>query len=171
MKIKATSAIIEWDGARMVILNPGDEDTVDDAFGQVQVDAGKAINLDVLGTLSGIEPAESTSLEPQPLAISDAERAHLPQLDHDGDGAPGGDTGDDVALYSTDGFTLTDLGGGWWTITGPGLEQPVKVRTKAKAEEVFNRMVADAAGVAADLGAGEVTGGDTGDDDDGAPAE
>lgn len=176
MKIKAISAIIEWDGTRMVILNPGDEDTVDDAFGWVQVDAGKAIAIeDVLGTLSGVAYVDSTSLEPQPLILSDEDRARLPQLDHDGDGAPGGDTSGDVALYSTNGFTLTDLGGGWWTITGPELESPIKVRTKAKAEELFNQMVAEAAGVAADLGENEdhdgAPGGDTADADEGAPAE
>lgn len=164
MKIKAVSTIIEWDGARMVILNPGDEDTVDDAFGQVQVDAGKAINLDVLGTLSGIEPAESTSLEPQPLAISDAERAHLPQLDHDGDGAPGGSTGEDGEPVQAGDFALTEIGGGWWSIAGPGLDKPEKVRTAAAAEARLAELVA-----AHDVGGS--TGEDGDDDIGGAPGE
>jgi len=175
MKIKALSTFTAFTG-QMEVFNAGDEGELPDVIAQGYVEGGFAIAIeDVLGTLSGIEPTASTSLEPQPLILSDEDRARLPQLDHDGDGAPGGDTSGDVALYSTNGFTLTDLGGGWWTITGPELESPIKVRTKAKAEELFNQMVAEAAGVAADLGASEghdgAPGGDTSDADEGAPAE
>lgn len=141
MKIKAIGSIIEWDGSRMVILNPGDEDTVDDVFGQTQVDAGKAV------------------------AISAGSRTHLPQLDHDGDGAPGGSTGEDVVTGEAAGFVLTEIGGGWWSIAGPGLDKPEKVRTAAAAEARLAELVAE-------HDAGGSTGED-GDDDDigGAPGE
>ena len=135
MKIKAISTIIEWDGSRMVILNPGDEDVVNDAFGEVQVDAGKAVRIDA-----------------------------LPQLDHDGDGHPGGSTGEDGEPVQAGDFALTEIGGGWWSIAGPGLDKPEKVRTAAAAEARLAELVA-----AHD--AGGSTGEDGDDDIGGAPGE
>lgn len=72
MKITAISQIIDWDAERgcSVILNPGETGEIGDRLGQQKIDAGEAEEVDA-----------------------------LPQLDHDGDGEPGGSvaaTGDDV---------------------------------------------------------------------------
>ncbi|CDO34050.1 hypothetical protein [Novosphingobium sp. KN65.2] len=74
MKIKAITQIIDWDGhdRRAVIINADETDTVSDTFGKMKVDAGQA---------------------------EDVDGEYLPQLDHDGDGKPGGSTageGDDI---------------------------------------------------------------------------
>lgn len=64
MKIKAEKQIIDFDASerRVVIINKGDTDTVSDGFGQTKIDDSYAVEV-----------------------IDD-----LPQLDHDGDGEPGG---------------------------------------------------------------------------------
>jgi hypothetical protein len=66
MKITAISTIIEWDAeaGRMVVLNPGESGIVSDSLGR---------------RLLGSAPADG-----------DDGTAPLSQLDHDGDGNPGG---------------------------------------------------------------------------------
>lgn len=72
MKITALTQIIGWDAEdhRAVIINAGETDDVSEPFGHAQAEAGAAS------------------------CVGD-----LPQLDHDGDGYPGGSvaaTGDDL---------------------------------------------------------------------------
>lgn len=72
MKIKAISLIIAYDCGQIVVLNPGDEGEVSDALALDHIEAGSA-------------------------ALADA--PELSQLDHDGDGEPGGSiaaSGDDL---------------------------------------------------------------------------
>jgi hypothetical protein len=61
MHIKAKSLIVEWDGTRVVVINPGESDELPDAMAQTYIDSGHA------------EPATEKS-----------------QLDHDRNGKPGG---------------------------------------------------------------------------------
>lgn len=65
-------------------------------------------------------------------------------LDHDRNGRAGGDTSDDVVVAQANGFTLTDLGGGYYTVAGPGLADPEKIRGKATAEARFAALSAPA---------------------------
>lgn len=76
----------------------------------------------------------------------------LSQLDHDGDGNPGGSLGDDDQVDARNGFTLTETGGGWWQIEGATLVEPVKVRGEDAARARFVEIAGDT------------------DDDEGAPA-
>lgn len=68
MKIKAKAPFTAFDEGRMKVFNIGDKGDVTDAMAQDYIDAGKAE------------------------AVKDKD---LPQLDHDGDGEPGGSVPDE----------------------------------------------------------------------------
>lgn len=106
-------------------------------------------------------PAGDIRGEPQPLNLSDEERANLPplgrasgevgraegslaNLDRDGDGHPGGSLPADQDLQEDGGLKLTDKGGGWFHITGADLTDPVKIRGEDAAKARFAEMVAAA---------------------------
>lgn len=42
MKITAIRTVVEYDGAKMVVINPGDSDELPDAIAQQRIDAGDA---------------------------------------------------------------------------------------------------------------------------------
>lgn len=67
----------------------------------------------------------------------------LPQLDHDGNGAPGGSLGTDVVDTERNGLTLTETGGGWWVIDGGFLVEPVKVRGEEAARAKFAELAGE----------------------------
>lgn len=75
VRIRAIGSIIEWDAeeARMCIANPGDE---------VETGANLAAAKIVEGVAELAETGEALA--------APAGKAQLAQLDHDGDGAPGG---------------------------------------------------------------------------------
>lgn len=55
----------------------------------------------------------------------------------------------DRAIEAADGFVLTATGGGHYTITGPDLLAPIKVKGRAKAEQRFAEVKGGAAAKAA----------------------
>lgn len=83
-------------------------------------------------------PLGDPSDEPQPLDLTDEERASLPQLDHDGGSLP-----DDSFVFHSE-FIMKHVGGGWYEISGPGLEEPVKVQGRVDAEARYDEIVAEA---------------------------
>lgn len=72
------------------------------------------------------------------IAAGIAER--VDPLDRDGNGAAGGSSGADELVSEINGFALWRVGGGWYRITGPGIEEPVKAKGKAAAEEKFGEI-------------------------------
>ncbi len=96
MFVKATKQIIDWDAeaGASIILNVGDTATLSDAMlerykGSYEP-AEQPSLADMCAQIVAELDAGDPNGEPEPLAITDDERAALPQLDHDGDGAPGG---------------------------------------------------------------------------------
>ena len=106
MKIKATRQIIDWDAeaGAALILNVGDEGDLSDAMlakheGSWEPAFGVAeMCAQILGedfTSLDIPEAGEPPYVGEPLNITDAERADLPHLHHDGDGEPGGSLPDE----------------------------------------------------------------------------
>lgn len=127
MKITAIQTIIEWDADRgcSCIINPGESGEASDALAKRLIDEGVATELEITANIldengEPINVPETNSLEPAPLKITDAERATLPQLDHDGNGEPGGsepheppalsgkNKADLTAIAKAEGVTLDD---------------------------------------------------------------
>lgn len=98
MFIKATKQIIDWDSeaGASVILNVGDTATLSatmlDRHAGSYEPAEAPTLADMCAQIVAELDAGDPNGEPEPLALSEDERAALPQLDHDGDGEPGGST-------------------------------------------------------------------------------
>jgi hypothetical protein len=66
---------------------------------------------------------------------------YIPQLDGDEDGETGGSTGED-SLISDGEFAVLEKGGGFYEISGPGLDEPEKVRGKPALAERLGELKA-----------------------------
>jgi hypothetical protein len=96
-----------------------------------------------------------------PVDLAAEERPHLPQLDHDGDGHPGGSDGADVLTAEELGIVQTHIGGGYYTIAHPGAAEPEKVKGREAADARFEELLAEARAAA------EQPGDDDGDGEEG----
>ena len=104
-KDKILKQKVYHDGVSMVVLKPGDKHAVPDAARQTWIDEG---------TIAG-----KTSKQ---IALEEAERAAA-------DGA-----GEDEEEHDTPLFTSKHVAGGLYEISGPGLNQPERVKGKTETE-------------------------------------
>lgn len=106
-KDKILKQKVHHDGVSMVVLKEGDKYSVPDRLRQTWIDEGVI--------------AGKTSKE---IAKEEAERAAAEQSDENED-----EDEDDAPLFSS-----KHIAGGLYEITGPGLEQPERVKGKTETE-------------------------------------